>query len=590
MTSPGAAGAENARGRTNLRSRLPSSARTMGVLAWSALAWWVSARPALAQPPPEPPVVEAPEAPDYETVVRPERDGSVPKQDVTASASVITADRTPRSGETLPRLLSELPGAAVTRYGSYGSLATLSLRGSPPNQVAVYVDGVPLAGALTGSGGPGAGAQLASPSGSRSTGDRAPCPSAARPWAGSCRSPPRRRRRRASSCETGGGSFQTRHAGGSVALVRPGGSVVARLTLFRSRADFPYHSDNGTLFDPRDDQTLRRQNNDLEQIDGSLRAALAAGGGRQLWLSLSALQREQGLPARGILQSYATRLGRRRLALSANLESADDLGAGQQAAGDGVRAGQPAAPARPDGGDHLRQHPAPGTTRSPRAPPPSAAARSAAAAWCCRRCWTPATRATSRRIWCTNPSGCPGGASSAPRRSRPRTGSRGHSWSCWPRVRGELAHDQVSPENDVSGQPAATTRPETYLLPIFRAGRQPDAPPRRAPAGQRRPLRPAADAVRTVRQRRQHRGQRQPGARERPERRPRRHLADAVRRPGAPAGGGAGRGGVRRRLEEPDPLRAEGLLRRLRERRPGAQPGGRAVAGPAGACGWCTCS
>ena len=84
-------------------------------------------------------------------MVRPGRDPAVPKR---GSDRLGVGDhRRPHAraaARRLPRLLSELPGAAVTRYGSYGSLSTLSLRGSPPNQVAVYVDGVPLAGALTG--------------------------------------------------------------------------------------------------------------------------------------------------------------------------------------------------------------------------------------------------------------------------------------------------------------------------------------------------------------------------------------------------------------------------------------------------------
>src|SRR6185436_1314502 len=47
--------------------------------------------------------------------------------------------------------LSELPGVSITRLGGLGSMATLSLRGSAPNQVLVYVDGVPLNSATWGS-------------------------------------------------------------------------------------------------------------------------------------------------------------------------------------------------------------------------------------------------------------------------------------------------------------------------------------------------------------------------------------------------------------------------------------------------------
>jgi iron complex outermembrane receptor protein len=37
-------------------------------------------------------------------------------------------------------------------------------------------------------------------------------------------------------------------------------------------------------------------------------------------------------------------------------------------------------------------------------------------------------------------------------------------------LRGELARDEISPENAVSGQPGAATRPESYLQPVVRVG------------------------------------------------------------------------------------------------------------------------
>ena len=462
MRSPSAPDAENVRGRTTRRSCLLSSAWATVVLAWGAQA--------LAQAPVEAPVVAAPEsdAPEYETVIRPGRDPAVPKEDLTASASVITADRTPRSGETLPRLLSELPGAAVTRYGSYGSLSTLSLRGSPPNQVAVYVDGVPLAGALTGTVDLGL---VPSTSTQRIEVYRgqSPLPFGSSAMGGIVSITSETPAVSGVQLETGGGSFQTRHAGGSAALVRPGGSLVARLNLFRSQADFPYHSDNGTLFDPRDDQTLRRQNNDLEQIDGSLRGTLAAGSGRQLWLSLSGLQREQGLPARGILQSYATRLARRRLALSANLESTDDLGPGSRLRATVYALGSQQRLRDPMGEVTLvntstRDHAlTAGATSFGSRPVGSGGLVLSALLDVRHEGYFPEdlTREAQR---------LPG------RREFGASAITATQWFQGPQlellasVRGELAHDRVSPEDDVSGQPAAATRPETYLQPIFRVG------------------------------------------------------------------------------------------------------------------------
>jgi vitamin B12 transporter len=466
MRSPSASGAENARGQKTRRSCLLLSNRTALVLRASnasLLALIACAGVALASEPApaEPPVIEAPE---YETVVRPVRDPAVPREDLTASASVITADRTPRSGETLPKLLSELPGAAVTRYGSYGSLSTLSLRGSPPNQVAVYVDGVPLAGALTGTVDLGLvpstltqrievyRGQSPLPFGSSAMGGVVSITSETPAVSGI-------------ELETGGGSFQTRHAGGSAALVRPGGSLVARLNLFRSQADFPYRSDNGTLFDPRDDQTLRRQNNDLEQIDGSLRATLAAGAGRQLWLSLSALQREQGLPARGILQSYATRLGRRRLALSANFEAANGFGEGSRLRATVYALGSQQRLRDPLGEITLvntstRDHSlTAGATTFGSRPIGSGGLVLSALLDARHEGYFP-------KDLVHEPQRLPG------RREFGAAAVTATQWFQRPQlellasVRGELAHDEI----EVSGQPGAATRPETYLQPIFRVG------------------------------------------------------------------------------------------------------------------------
>src|SRR5687767_3366443 len=122
MFSPGHEGAEIARGHSHFVRSCPA--------ALAAGLAWLSASTGAAAP--------------YESVVTaPPRDAESPREDASASASVVTADRTPRSGEDLPQVLSELPGVTVTRTGGLGSLSTLSIRGSAANQVAVYLDGVP---------------------------------------------------------------------------------------------------------------------------------------------------------------------------------------------------------------------------------------------------------------------------------------------------------------------------------------------------------------------------------------------------------------------------------------------------------------
>jgi outer membrane receptor protein involved in Fe transport len=266
-------------------------------------------------------------APQNETVVEaPARDPQVPREDLTASASVITSDRTPRSGENLPQLMAELPGVTVTRYGSYGSLSSLSVRGSSANQVAVYADGVPLASAVTGAVDlgllPMTGSQRielyrgASPLsfGSSAMGGVISLTSEAPLRSGL-------------SLHSGLGSFATRMGGAEAALVDRRFTLVGRFDLFYSRADFRYRSDNRTLFDPSDDRTLRRTNNQMEQEDASVRATAELPGRRQLLLAIAGFQRDQGLPARGTESSISASLQRRRLYTSGTYQSYDDLGA-----------------------------------------------------------------------------------------------------------------------------------------------------------------------------------------------------------------------------------------------------------------------
>ena len=63
---------------------------------------------------------------------------------------VFPAD-SPRAFDDLGDLLVEVPGVIVTRSGGVGDFATVSLRGSNPDEVRFYVDGVPLAVASGGS-------------------------------------------------------------------------------------------------------------------------------------------------------------------------------------------------------------------------------------------------------------------------------------------------------------------------------------------------------------------------------------------------------------------------------------------------------
>ena len=301
-------------GRGYNKARVPLLAPLMAAAALTS-ARAATDDPALPDTPP----------PRYQTTVVAPPAG---REDAAASASVVTRDRTPRSAETLPQLLSELPGVMVTRLGGLGSLATLSIRGSAAHQVQVYLDGVPLASATWGSVDLGA-LPVADLERIEVYRGQAPVAFGASALGGvvSLTSDPPRAP--GAAAEVGGGSFGTRF-GGARATIAAGQRLRLALAVrhLASDGDFSYRSDNGTAFDPGDDTTLRRENNAVAQTDALVRLAIPAPGGRALVASLSYLHRDKGVPAPALFRSYDAGLGTRRLLGHLSYRGDDDLGGG----------------------------------------------------------------------------------------------------------------------------------------------------------------------------------------------------------------------------------------------------------------------
>ncbi len=84
-----------------------------------------------------------------------------------------------------------------------------------------------------------------------------------------------------------------------------GGGRAGRLRLyvglhgFSAQGDYPYLNDNGTVFNPADDVVMPRQNNDVQQGDGVVRAALTLSGRRVLSLGLIGFARDEGAAGPG---------------------------------------------------------------------------------------------------------------------------------------------------------------------------------------------------------------------------------------------------------------------------------------------------
>jgi iron complex outermembrane receptor protein len=252
-----------------------------------------------------------------------------PREDSASSSSVVTQDRTPRAAESVPQLLSEQAGAVVTRLGGMGSTATVSLRGSTSNQVLVYVDGVPFNTAT------GGGVDL----GAIPLGDverieiyrgMSPIGFGASAIGGVVSITTAMPKENRAEIEAGGGSFGTTYGGMRSALNRGQFHLYSGLHALTSNGDFPYVDQQGTTHTTSDDRASRRRNNDLHQLDGTVRAVLDIDGGRRLSASLLYFGRDQGLPGQASLANPRARLGTLRTTGILAYQSSKDLGLGSR--------------------------------------------------------------------------------------------------------------------------------------------------------------------------------------------------------------------------------------------------------------------
>src|SRR6185436_7462950 len=233
-----------------------------------------------------------------------------------------------RSGETLPQLLSELPGVTVTRLGGLGALATLSLRGSAANQVAVYVDGVPLNSAVWGGVDVGA-LPIADVDRIEVYRGMSPTAFGSSAIGGIVSLESRAPEQSGLAAYAGGGSFRTGFGGAQASWAGRRVRLYLGAHYLGSRGDFIYYDDNHTPAEPGDDEPNRvRENNALEQLDGLARAAVPLAGRRQLLATLSFFGRDKGLAPYGSYEAQGASLGTRRFLGSVRYDSRDDLGPG----------------------------------------------------------------------------------------------------------------------------------------------------------------------------------------------------------------------------------------------------------------------
>ena len=196
-------------------------------------------------------------------------------ESVHATGSVTTIDtqsaisRVSDVGEAL----EESAGATVRRYGGLGSYSVVMIRGTSPNQVAVFLDGVPLSGAATGA------VNLADlPLDALDHIEMyrgvAPLGFGGAPIGGVINLVTRNAQKGWSAGASGSyGSFETYKSDvfGSAAYEK--WNALLFYSHMQSEGNFEYLDDNGTPYNKEDDRMVRRQNNDFTSDD-----FLAKGG------------------------------------------------------------------------------------------------------------------------------------------------------------------------------------------------------------------------------------------------------------------------------------------------------------------------
>jgi iron complex outermembrane receptor protein len=215
-------------------------------------------------------------------------------------------------GRTVADVLADTVGVQVQKMGGLGQFAQVSIRGSAADQVAIFLDGVPLARAAGGA------VNLADlPLGQieRIEIYRGPMPSdlPGLPAGGAInlitRAP---KERLVVASAISAGSFLTRGARGLVSLGGKRSMVALSMEYKGSRGDYAFLDDNGTPHNETDDQEAERRNNAFDQGALHLRAELSTADASTLRADLDAFLAQRGISGISSTQSQYAKLTTQR--------------------------------------------------------------------------------------------------------------------------------------------------------------------------------------------------------------------------------------------------------------------------------------
>lgn len=224
----------------------------------------------------------------------------------TAFVSDLTPRRDARAVESLSDVLSEAAGVKVDAYGGLGAYSTVSVRGAPAGQVAVYLDGVPLSSAAHGV------VNLSDLP--VSTIERVEVYRGLSPLAFGVATPGgainlvTRAGAEARELRIARGGFGTWEGLGTLGMRRGALATLLHAGARSSRGDFPYLDDNGTPFNVLDDSVHARANARFDALNGLGSVAWTPRPGVTLTAREDLFRKAQGLPGSGTVPTRTARL------------------------------------------------------------------------------------------------------------------------------------------------------------------------------------------------------------------------------------------------------------------------------------------
>ncbi len=204
------------------------------------------------------------------------------------------------AGVDLGGLIERAVGTRVRHYGGLGSPSFVSVRGSNPAEVRVYLDDIPLSNAVDGMVNlallPARAFESAEIGRGPLADDTGGGPGAIRLRTPEQLNQPIRLR-------AGAGSFGTLQLSGAGGAARGPVSLFVAGGTLRSDGDYSYRDRGATPFERSDDRDVRRQNNSLRQDDLLMRLRAKVGEGRIVDYTGQALSKEGGIPGTESLQT-----------------------------------------------------------------------------------------------------------------------------------------------------------------------------------------------------------------------------------------------------------------------------------------------